>query len=331
MVSRFILIMLGLMLFSVNAYASVGTQEISFLSTSSERTLVAELYYPTSFNVENKKIPHGIWMRENYNKAQDNINKDESLPLIVFSHGFQGDRFGNSWLAEALVAKGYIVVMIDHTFNTSYEHSDLFIYTSMWQRPLDISELLTYILEHLEWGKVINKDKIAVAGFSLGGTTALWLGGIKADKDKFKQAMDDKYSRWSDWPKYASEKARAVDWTKAEQSYKDDRIKAVISIAPDLGEAFTADGLKETNVPALIIVGDKDRITPRKKNAEFYAKGINGAELLIIKGAEHFTFMNKCSAVGINVTPYLCSAEDKKASAQALVIDRIYDFLQKNL
>ena len=68
-----------------------------------------------------------------------------NILLLFFSHGFQGDRFGNSWIAEALVNKGYIVVMIDHTFNTSYDHSDLFIYTSMWQRPLDMSELLTYL------------------------------------------------------------------------------------------------------------------------------------------------------------------------------------------
>ncbi|MGN6671379.1 MAG: alpha/beta hydrolase family protein [Candidatus Nucleicultricaceae bacterium] len=173
-----------------------------------------------------------------------------------------------------MVDKGYIVVMIDHTFNTSYDHSDLFIYTSMWQRPLDISELLTYLLEHPEWSKVINKDKIAVAGFSLDGTTALRLAGIKADQDKFKQIMDDRYSRWSDWPKYASAKASKVDWTKTEQSYADDRIKAAISIAPDLGAAFTTVGLKKSDIPILIIVGDKDRITPKKENAEFYAKGI---------------------------------------------------------
>src|SRR5690606_34345418 len=159
MVSRFILIALSFILFSVNLYASVGTQEINFLSKSSGRTLVAEIYYPSSYKIEKKKIHHDIWMRENYSKSRDNINKTEAFPLIVFSHGFQGDRFGNSWLAEALVIKGYIVVMIDHTFNPSYDHSDLFIYASMWQRPLDMSELLTYLLEHPQWRNVINKDK----------------------------------------------------------------------------------------------------------------------------------------------------------------------------
>lgn len=331
MIARLILTTLSLLFFSINAYASVSTQEINFVSKSSGRTLVGEIYYPSSCKLEKKQIQHGIWMRENYSKNQTCANNQGKHPLVIFSHGFQGDRFGNSWIAEALVDKGYIVVMIDHTFNTSYDHSDLFIYTSMWQRPLDMTELLTYLLEHPEWGKVINKDKIAALGFSLGGTTALWLSGIKADKDKFRQTMDDKYARWSDWPKYASEKARAVDWNKAEQSYKDERIKAVISIAPDLGEAFTKGGLKEADVPTLIIVGDKDRITPKKKNAEFYAKGIKGSELLVIDGVEHFTFMNKCSAIGFQITPNLCTSDGKKAKAYTQVIDKIYNFLQKNL
>jgi predicted dienelactone hydrolase len=331
MISRFIFIAFTIIFFSINAYASVSTQEINFTSTSSGRTLVGEIYYPSSCKVEKKQIQHGIWMRENYSKNQNCANNQGKHPLVIFSHGFQGDRFGNSWIAEALVDKGYIVVMIDHTFNTSYDHSDLFIYTSMWQRPLDMAELLTYLLEHPEWGKVINKDKIAALGFSLGGTTALWLSGIKADKDKFRQTMDDKYARWSDWPKYATEKAKSVDWNKAEQSYKDGRIKAVISIAPDLGEAFTKGGLKEANVPILIIVGDKDRVTPQKENAEFYAKGIKGAELLVIDGAEHFTFMNKCSAIGFQITPNLCAAEGKKKQTHAVAIKNICDFLQKNL
>jgi predicted dienelactone hydrolase len=329
--ARLILKAFSLILFSVNAYAFVSTQEINFVSKSSGRPLVGEIYYPGSCQVEKKKVQHGIWMRENYSKNQTRVNTQKKYPLIVFSHGFQGDRFGNSWIAEALVDKGYIVVMIDHTLNTSYDHSDQFIYTSMWQRPLDMSELLTHLLQHPEWKNAINKDKIAAVGFSLGGTTALWLGGIRADKDKFRQSMDDKYARWSDWPKYASQKARAVDWTKAEQSYKDDRIKAVISIAPDLGQAFTKGGLKSADVPMLIIVGDKDRITPKKENAGFYARGIKGAKLLVIDGAEHFTFMNTCSSMGFEITPNLCMSEHKKKRAHGQTINEIYNFLKKNL
>lgn len=61
MVTRFILMALSLLLFSINACASVSTQEINFVSKSSGRTLVGEIYYPSSCKVEKKNIPHGIW------------------------------------------------------------------------------------------------------------------------------------------------------------------------------------------------------------------------------------------------------------------------------
>ena len=315
---RLILVTVGLIFSFIPVQAFVSTQEVSFTSPSSGRTLVAEIYYPSLCNVKKKKIQHGIWLRGNYSKGKNCKNNQQKYPLILFSHGFQGDRFGNSWIAEALVDQGYIVVMVDHTLNTSYEHSDLFLYTSMWQRPLDISEVLTYLLDHPKWGPLIHTDQIAVAGFSLGGATALWLSGITADPDQFRRTMDEKYSRWSDWPRYAQEKAKSVDWAKAEKSYKDARIKAVIAIAPDLGQAFTKDGLKKADVPILIIVGDQDRITPKKENAAFYAKGIKGADLEVIPGAEHFTFMKMC-----------CSSEDKKKHVHGKVIHKIYAFLQK--
>lgn len=331
MISRFICIIIGLIFTYMSAYASIGTQEISFLSKSSGRTIAAEIYYPTSCSIESKKVQHGIWLRENYSKSQCNLGTKISYPLIVFSHGFQGDRFGNSWLAEALTRMGYIVVMIDHTFNTSYDHSDLFIYTSMWQRPIDIKELLSHLLQHPKWSKVIDQNRIAAAGFSLGGTTSLWLGGIRANKDLFKKTLDNKYSRWADWPEYAAKKARSVDWSKAELSYKDERVKAVISIAPDLGAAFTSEGLKEMQVPTLIIVGDKDNITPKEQNAEFYSKNIKNAEIIVLANIEHFTFMNKCSPLGLKLTPYLCLTEDRKDDTHKLTLNKIYDFLRKTL
>lgn len=258
MIRRLFLAIVGFFFFLTKVYAAVGTKEIHFVSKSSKRIITAEVYYPTAHKVENKRVEHGIWLRGNYHKEATILDQKRPYPLIVFSHGFQGDRFGNSWFAEKLVAQGYVVVMIEHTLNTSYEHSDLFVYTSMWQRPIDVSELLSHLLAHSQWGKIIDPNKIAVAGFSLGGTTALWLGGMRADKKLFKETLDRKYSRWSDWPESIAPKAQSTDWRQAELSYRDPRIKGVISFSPDLGEGFSKEGFREMSVPTLIIVGDKD-------------------------------------------------------------------------
>jgi predicted dienelactone hydrolase len=101
-------------------------------------------------------------------------------------------------------------------------------------------------------------------------------------------------------------------------------------MAPDLGEGFSKDGLREMTVPTLIIVGDQDSVTPKEKNAEFYAKNIKKAHLVVVKDVSHFTFMNQCSPLGFQITPFLCADSNKKKEAlQTLTIQKVSDFLSK--
>jgi predicted dienelactone hydrolase len=283
----------------------LGTKEIEFVIPGSDRLVVAEIYYPTVNGTTSKNIAHGIWERRAYTKDAPLAPQRESYPLVIFSHGWRGDRYGNSWIAEALVDEGYIVAMIDHSHNNSYEHSDEFMYTSVWQRPLDLSALLDYLFQHPTWARFIDKNRIAIGGFSLGGLTALWTAGIEGDADAFKEAMQP-YARWSDWPQSVKKRASEVDWTKASRSYYDSRVKAVFAISPDLGRGFKPAGLEKARVPVLLIVGDHDSITPSAANAGFYHSHIKNSKLWIIKKAGHYTFLNSCSSLGLKITPHLC-------------------------
>jgi predicted dienelactone hydrolase len=309
----------------------MGTEEISFAITSNNRELVAQIYYPIG-KLDESTTDYGIWSSKTLLGNAPIISKLKQYKLVVFSHGWQGDRFGNSWIAEKLINHGYIVVMIDHTHNTSYDHNDLFLYTSMWQRPADISALITYLADHVKWRQLINFQQIAVGGFSLGGLTSLWLGGIEADAKLFKEATE-RYSRWDDWPKASRRKAIEVDWKKAEYSYYDSRVKAIFSIAPDLGKGFEINGLKKMKLPTLLIVGDMDKITPAVENASFYASNIPNAQLLTINGAGHFTFLNNCSKLGLTLTPNLCSDDPliNRSQIHEQVGDNIVKFLEHNL
>jgi predicted dienelactone hydrolase len=161
----------------------------------------------------------------------------------------------------------------------------------------------------------------------LGGLTSLWLGGIEADEKSFKTIMDQKYSRWSDWPEYAKKQAASVNWKQATSSYYDERIKAIIAFAPDLGQAFKTQGLRLMKASALIIVGDKDLITPAAENATFYATSIPGAKIEIVKGAGHFTFLNSCSALGETITPQLCRDDLDRNGVHAEASDVALGFL----
>ena len=316
---------------TIYAAISIGTQEVSFQIAGTDRSLVAEMYYPIDQQHNKAYIDHGIWQRQSFIKDAPLAIQSSTYPLVIFSHGWQGDRFGNSWIAESLVKRGYIVVMIDHTNNTSYDHSDIFVYTSLWQRPKDMSHLLTYLLHHSQWKKVIDKNRIAAGGFSLGGLTALWLGGIKGDPKLFKKVMDQKYARWMAWPNTEKNRARAVNWQQAGDAYKDLRIKAVFAIAPDLGQGFNTPGLKGQSIPTLIIVGDQDKVTPSQENATFYAEHMPSTKLISTKDSSHFSFMNKCSELGKEITPHLCQDTLNREQLHEEVSAHIIEFLAEVL
>jgi hypothetical protein len=58
--------------------------------------------------------------------------------LVTFQAGqIHGSFLGQPSLPPLFMflKKGYIVTLIDHPFNNSYEHSDVFVYGALWQRP----------------------------------------------------------------------------------------------------------------------------------------------------------------------------------------------------
>ena len=90
---------------------------------------------------------------------------------------------------------------------------------------------------------------------------------------------------------------------------KDARVKAVFAMAPGIIKAFGMDeeGLKQLDVPAYITVGAGDTQTPPNENAEFAAKYIPGAELVVIPGAvDHEIFVNECDDEGKDEFPEAC-------------------------
>jgi predicted dienelactone hydrolase len=58
-----------------------------------------------------------------------------AFPLVIVSHGYPGNRFLMSHLAENLASKGFVVASIDHKDST-YDDQRAFAST-LYNRPLD--------------------------------------------------------------------------------------------------------------------------------------------------------------------------------------------------
>ena len=156
------------------------------------------------------------------------------------------------------------------------------------------------------WSKYIDPNRIGAAGHSQGGFTALWLGGAKVNRDKY-LAFQRGWRNNQQIPEHIREEL-PLDPESA-LNVKDARVKAVFAMAPGIIKAFGMDeaGLKQLDVPAYITVGAGDTQTLPAENAEFAAKYIPHAELVIIPGAvDHEIFVNECDDEGKDEFPEAC-------------------------
>ena len=212
----------------------------------------------------------------------------------------------NAWFAQTLASHGYIVAAPYHWRSNTYESTVAYLANKLWRRPVDVSLDIDFLLSDPAWSKYIDPGSIGVAGHSQGGFTALWLGGVGVNRDKY-LAFQQGWKNNQQIPAHLRD-ALPLDPEPA-LKVKDARVKAVFAMAPGIIIAFGMDeeGLKQLNLPAYITVGEGDTQTPPKDNAEFAAKYIPPAELVIVPGAvDHEIFVNECDDEGKDEFPEAC-------------------------
>nr|WP_237064290.1 alpha/beta fold hydrolase [Loktanella sp. M215] len=175
----------------------------------------------------------------------------ETFPLVVISHGYPGNRWLMSPLAENLASKGYVVASIDHTDST-YDNKGAFGST-LYNRPWDQK----FVIDQMEaldgdLGAMTDATNTAVIGYSMGGYGALILAGAGVTES----IVDGKYGP----PERLLE--RNVMGTDTHAQLADDRIKAFAAFAPWGNNTgfWDADGLAGITKPLLLIAGSIDDV-----------------------------------------------------------------------
>jgi predicted dienelactone hydrolase len=282
----------------------VGLRQAEFVDY--DRHLALNVFYPASNEGGGERFE--IPLSKNLNLLEDApLDLTEGRrPLVMFSHGRGSDGLVYAWFAEYLAARGYIVAAINHYRANTYDSNVAYLANKLWQRPIDIGLAISFLLRDETWGKVIDPDRIGIAGHSQGGFTALWVGGAKMNADKFLAFQNG----WRN-NKMVPERLREdlpLDAGPA-LNVSDSRVKAAFVMAPGLVQVFGMDeaGLRQTAIPVYITVGAGDTQTPPGPNAEFAAKYVPNAELDIIPGlVDHEIFVNECSEEGRDLLPEAC-------------------------
>ncbi|HTQ02190.1 MAG TPA: lipoprotein signal peptide [Casimicrobiaceae bacterium] len=292
----------------VPAVYPVGVREVEYVETTyGPRTLTMNVFYPGALP-EPAPPPFAMELFANFRVYRDVeiATAPRKFPLVMLSHGRGGSGLVYAWLAEYLAARGYVVAAIDHYRANANDRSIVYLANKLWQRPVDVSLDITYLTTHEPWARAIDETRIGIAGHSQGGFTALWIGGARVNAERF-AAFQQHWKSDLSVPAHIRDQM-PVDATPALE-VADPRVRAAFAMAPGVIQAFGMDAqsIAHMAIPAYIIVGAGDTVTPPGDNAVFAAEHIRNVDLAILRGpVGHEIFVNECSAEGKLELPETC-------------------------
>ena len=209
---------------------------------------------------------------------------DGGYPLVIVSHGYPGNRFLMSHLADNLASKGYVVASIDHTDST-YRTQATFGST-LRNRTLD----QLFVLDEMErlnadpasfLNGLVDVSRTAIVGYSMGGYGAL----ITAGGGVTSAAVDFPFS-----PPYGLLDIHESG-SESEAGRPDPRIRTAVAFAPwgrQIG-FFDADTLAGVAVPMLYVAGSVDDVSGYESGVRAAWEDTVNAEaaLLTFENANH--------------------------------------------
>lgn len=307
----------------------VGTQDF-VIGEDTEHPLQAHIWYPAlnPDGVEEAiaydsvtKDPMGIpetLDTTTYGHAILNASVDigsAPYPLVVFSHGFGTPAHTYAHLIEHYASYGFVVIAPEHHETFEWTFADL--PRSSIERPRDITQVLDYaeILTAADGSMagVIDMERVAVAGHSYGGYTALAVAGARYDLEAFNArcATVDPALEWICAPlvPFEQEMATLAGYATMPEglwaSFVDARVDAIIPMAGD-SYLFDQAGLAEITIPVMAMGGTMDNGTPFDWGAEpTFAYASSSHKILVgIEYADHMIFGPPCENI-----PYIKSEE----------------------
>ncbi len=152
------------------------------------------------------------------------------------------------------------------------------------------------------FGAHVDRDRIGVAGFSLGGYTALTLAGARPDFGRFGTYCQDTGAP----PATCAEGPPAVRPGLA--FFRDSRVKAAYLMAPGPGYFFTRDGLLNVRIPVHIDDPAEDEVLVRPYAGERIRDLLPRVpEYVRVPGVGHYVYLAPCPEPLARQTPKLCT------------------------
>ncbi len=304
------------------------------------------VWYPAASGAKEKSIDLAqggqVFFREGASAADGEFADRKLRPVILLSHGFGGTARMMAWFALPLARAGYLVVAVDHPGNNGQDTMTAAGAALTWERAADLAAALKAAKADSVIGPHLDNTNVGVAGFSMGGFTALVAAGARvaparifafcaADpKDaicqpqkEFALPMPEAQALLAS-PEFAGAAARAGE------NYRIPAVRGVLAIAPGMTQALVPQSLTKLEMPVAILLGDADAVVPPSTNGLAVAKAIPGAQLKVLPGVGHYDFLGTCTDAGKAGSP-LCTATVPQDQTHKAATDMALAFFEKTL
>jgi predicted dienelactone hydrolase len=262
-------------------------------------------------------------------------------PLILFSHGIGGAADQSVYYCQNLASAGYLVVSMDHMDkdtvtrvltpnalyrmlkkmpNTPDEAFGLTMFMTLYRdyfngidfdlsyRPREASFAIDYALEINQHDgsplkSMIDPERIGATGHSLGGFTALLIGGVPMKCDH-PEDLGRECDMMNQDP-LDLEFPCCIDFVRNMDPYdfRDTRVKAILPLAPAVLVPHLADAAGEIEVPIMIITGNAVKLeAPFPTIKTLYDNAGPPKYLVRVKKADHMTIAEGYPMMTIPIT-----------------------------
>lgn len=259
-----------------------------------DRPLTVEMWYPsvegatgdTSMKAYLRDGTTEVTLQGRAVRDAAPVASADPFPLIMLSHGYPGNRFLMSHLAENLASKGYVVASIDHTDST-YRDQTTFGSTLV-NRPLDQLFVLDQMAKLNQdkssgFAGLIDADNAGLVGYSMGGYGAVITAGGGVTET----------SVGYPWGGPQGTLGIHQAGSGTHEALPDERIKTAVAIGPwGMNAGFwDAAGLAGIDIPMLFIAGSEDATSLYENGVRAIWEGATNTDraLLTFDGGGHNT------------------------------------------
>jgi len=282
---------------TATAPAGAGVTLMEIKEPVGSGLMSAAVYYPAIESHDMSRL--GIWTVD---ALRDAPPRDGRFPLILLSPGYGETRTTFHDVATGLAENGFIVATVTHPGDDPHDPDAWRSDRVLVGREYDLRAVLDAVLADPVFRDHIDPDRIAAAGFGMGGYTALLLMGATPDFASFADYCHNPDAG------LACPANAGPPVVRAELPFfRDARVKAGFLMAPGPGYFFTREGLRGVTAPVHIDDPELDDVMTRPFSAERIRDNLPAPpEYNLVPGAGHYIYWAPCPAILRGESPRTC-------------------------